>query len=152
MRNNIETIAENARKELSGWNKSTDLYINKEHGIAALGVQHSGQVFATGEYFGKDDIYVIKENGMLWRIAHGNFPEGGRLFPKGISEDGKELIYVARYGDDPKRHNEKYDLTVFHSDNLDEKQYPVLTYSDRTTFPAVHYPNCLVAGRKIDSL
>lgn len=65
-----------------------DEFSNYEAGIVVIGVQHS----ANG--LGHDSIYLVTKEG-LEEILSKTF-RSGRMFPTGISEDGKTIYYTVK--------------------------------------------------------
>jgi hypothetical protein len=88
----FEQTAEGVRATLrkrGAYGSCSDLYVNKEYGVAVIGIQTSygGQ--------GHDTVYVLRKNNQLEEILDEHF-EKGRMFPTGISKDGKKIFYTIK--------------------------------------------------------
>lgn len=88
----FKAYAEKIRSNLRGSRTSTDLLVNEEKGVAVIGTQYSGG----GR--GDDSIYVLKvkdwakQETSLVEVLNRKF-ESGRMFPTGISADGRSFTY-----------------------------------------------------------
>ena len=88
----FEEYAQGVRKRLRerGYSgSSSDLYIAKNADIAVIGIQTS----EGGS--GHDSIYVLKGESSPRTVLDKNF-RSGRMFPTGISDDGKSFTYVIK--------------------------------------------------------
>ena len=81
--------AEKVREELRSSRSSTDLYVAKDADIAVIGIQNS----SGGS--GHDTIYVLNGKNSPRKVLDETFIRG-RMFPKGISDNGKTFTYVIK--------------------------------------------------------
>lgn len=89
---NFQEYAQEVRKKLRerGYSgSSSDLYIAKDADIAVIGIQTSDG----GS--GHDTIYILKGKSSPRTVLDKNFRRG-RMFPTGISDDGKTFAYVIK--------------------------------------------------------
>jgi len=84
------------------YGSSSDLYINEKQKIAIIGVQTS----QGGS--GHDTIYLLRAGGELEEILDRTF-RSGRMFPTGISEDGKKAFYTIK-DESGEFHNKDYEI------------------------------------------
>lgn len=101
---NFRKFAEETRsrlRERGMYGSSSDLYINEEQKVAVIGVQTS----QGGS--GHDTIYLLRGNG-LEEILDRTF-RSGRMFPTGISEDGKRILYTVK-DESGEFHEKEYDI------------------------------------------
>mgnify|MGYP006865016088 CR=1 FL=1 len=91
----FEVCAKERRTSLRSSNSSSDLYTNAKAGVAVIGIQTSG-----GGY-GEDEIHVLsvtdweKKEVSLKTVLSRSF-RSGRMWPTGISEDGKSFTYTEK--------------------------------------------------------
>ena len=103
MKKNFKELAEETRSRLrqrGEYGSSSDLYINEKCGVAVIGVQTSGNGF------GNDTIYLLRESAGLEKVLDCVF-RSGRMFPTGISEDGKKFSYSVRDDDSEDFHSKE---------------------------------------------
>jgi len=99
-------LAEEQRSSLrkrGQYGSSSDLYIAKNACVAVIGIQTS----ESGS--GWDTIYVVKgkgDNVELKQVLDETF-DGGRMFPSGISNDGKKFFYTVKDEDGKFHEHEK---------------------------------------------
>ena len=91
MEDDFEQDAKYVRDDLRkrGGGSYSDLYTNKKVGIAVIGIQteYGGQ--------GHDTVYILRKNKQLEEILDKYF-NSGRMFPTGISDDGKKVFYTIK--------------------------------------------------------
>ncbi|MBI2110278.1 hypothetical protein HYT51_00675, partial [Candidatus Woesearchaeota archaeon] len=58
---------------------------------------------------GHDTIYLLRKDGKLETILDSTF-RGGRMFPTGISEDGKRIFYTVIADDSGEHLREEYEI------------------------------------------
>lgn len=85
----FQDYAQEVRKALRGSGSSSDLYIAKDADVAVIGIQTSGG----GS--GHDTIYVLKGETSPRIVLDKSFRRG-RMFPKGISDDGRSFTYTIK--------------------------------------------------------
>ena len=104
-KSNFKDIAELCRSELckrGQYGSSSDLYVDEKAKVAVIGVQTS----ASGS--GHDTIYLIKEGGEPEAVLNAHFNRG-RMWPTGISEDGKKFQYTVK---NESGHFEKHECLI----------------------------------------
>jgi glucose/arabinose dehydrogenase len=99
-------LAEEQRSSLrkrGQYGSSSDLYVAKNACVAVIGIQTS----ESGS--GWDTIYVVKGKGddVDVKTALDETFDGGRMFPTGISNDGKKFFYTVKDEDGEFHKHEK---------------------------------------------
>lgn len=102
---NFKELARETRSRLrkrGEYGSSSDLYIDEKVGVAVIGVQTSQ------DGSGHDTIYLLRKSGELETVLDETF-RGGRMFPTGISEDGKRFFYTVK-DESGEFHDREYNI------------------------------------------